>query len=131
MVNETLCSRSFDPTEAFDMKWLSYNTALVLALTSRKASGSSLCFICPSILFLVLCELLSFASEVQKRLHSLCTVHTLCSYINLTGRSSMWPVVCCFANQAMAKTLSEQWLYHWIGEVIFLAYSSRGLCPSV
>ena len=62
-----------------------------------------------------------------RRLHSLCPVCALRTYINRTqGVHLCDQLFVCFANPAKGKALSKQRLSHWIVEAISVAYSSRG-----
>ena len=106
LVLEALCGPTFEPIESADMKFLSYKTALLLALSSAKRMGNLhalsvhpsctqftpdgskvtnaayLPKIVPAAYISMTFELLSycfppFASEEQRSLHSLCPVHAL------------------------------------------------------
>ena len=69
-----------------------------------------------------------FASEEQRRLHSLCPVRALRTNIDrIQGVRLCDQLFVCFANPAKGKALSKQQLSHWIVEAISVAYSSRGL----
>lgn len=160
LVLEAFCGPPFEPIESVDMKFLSYKTALLLALCSAKRVGdlhalsvhpSCTQFSCdgskvtlrPNVAYLpkvipaayssMAFELLSFcpppfASEEQRRLHSLCPVRALRTYIDRTQTvRSCDQLFVCFANPARGKALSKQRLSHWIVEAISLAYGSRGL----
>ncbi|XP_063350743.2 uncharacterized protein LOC134642723 [Pelmatolapia mariae] len=78
-------------------------------------------------------ELLSFcsppfASEEQRRMHSLCPVRVLRTYIERTQNVRLCDqLFVCFANPKRGRALSKQRLSHWIIEAISLAYSTRGL----
>ncbi|XP_047229391.1 uncharacterized protein LOC124872980, partial [Girardinichthys multiradiatus] len=70
----------------------------------------------------------SFASEEQRRLHFLCPLRALRSYIDRTQSVRLCDqLFVCIANPARGKALSRQRLSHWIVEAISLAYSNRGL----
>ncbi|XP_073320639.1 uncharacterized protein [Pagrus major] len=160
LVLEALCGPPFEPIESAYIKFLSYQTALLLALTSAKRvgdlhalsvhpsctqftpDGSKLTLhpnaaylpkIIPTAYSSMTFELLSycpppFASEEQRRLHSLCPVRALRTYIDRTqGVRLCDQLFVCFANLAKGKALSKQRLSHWIVEAISIAYSSRGI----
>ena len=160
LVLEALCGPPFEPIESVDMKFVSYKTALLLALTSAKRVGDlhalsvhSSCTqftsdgskvtlrpnaaylpkVIPAAYNSMTFELSSFcpppfASEELRRLHCLCPVRMLRTYIDRTqGVRLCDQLFVCFANPARGKALSKQRLSHWIVEAISLAYSSRGL----
>ena len=160
LVLEALCGPPFEPIESVDMKFVSFKTALLLALTSAKRVGDlhalsvhSSCTqftldgskvtlrpneaylpkVIPAAYNSMTFELSSFcpppfASEELRRLHCLCPVRMLRTYIDRTqGVRLCDQLFVCFANPARGKALSKQRLSHWIVEAISLAYSSRGL----
>lgn len=160
LVLEALCGPPFEPIESVDMKFLSYKTALLLALASAKRvadlhalsvhpsctqftpDGSKVTLrpnaaywpkTIPTAFSSMAFELMSFcpppfASEEQRRLHSLCPVRGLRTYIDRTQSVRLCDqLFVCFANPAKGKALSKQRLSHWIVEAISLAYDSKGL----
>ena len=160
LVLEALCGPPFEPIESADMKFLSYKTSLLLALTSAKRVGdlhdlsvypsctqftpdgskvtlrpnaAYLPKIIPTAYSSMTFELLSycpppFASEEQRRLHSLCPVRALRTYIDRTQVVRLCDqLFLCFSNPAKGKALSKQRLSHWIVEAVSIAYGSRGL----
>ncbi|XP_065325845.1 uncharacterized protein LOC134621241 [Pelmatolapia mariae] len=78
-------------------------------------------------------ELLSFCSppfesEEQRRMHSLCPVRVLRTYIERTQNVRLCDqLFVCFANPNRGRALSKQRLSHWIIEAVSLAYGTRGL----
>ncbi len=69
-----------------------------------------------------------FVSEEQKRLHCLCPVRVLHTYIDRTQSERLCDqLFVCFANPVKGKALFKQWLSHWTVEAISLAYNNRGL----
>lgn len=62
----------------------------------------------------------------QERLHALCPVRVLCTYIERTAFRRLGQLFVSWANQHVAKPIS---ISHWIVEAIQLAYSSTGLQP--
>ena len=68
-----------------------------------------------------------FASEEKQRLHALCPVRALRTYVKRT--QDIWlcdQLLICFANPARGRVLSMQRFSHWIVEAFSLAYSSMG-----
>ena len=160
LVLEALCGPPFEPIGSIDMKFLSYKTALLLALTSAKRVGdlqalsvhpsctqftqdgskvslrpnaAYLPKVIPTAYSSMTFELSSFcpppfASEEQRRLHSLCPVRALRTYIDRTQSVRLCDqLFVCFANPARGKALSRLRLSHWIVEAVSLAYNSKGL----
>ncbi|KAL3966727.1 ryanodine receptor 1 [Sarotherodon galilaeus] len=160
LVLEALCSPPFEPIESVDMKFLSYKTALLLALASAKRVGDLHALsvhpactqfspdghkvvlrpnaayfpkVMPASYSSMEFELLSFcyppfASEEQRRMHSLCPVRVLRTYIERTQNVRLCDqLFVCFANPNRGRALSKQRLSHWIIEAISLAYGTRGL----
>ncbi len=134
LVFEALCSPPFEPIEYADMKFLSHKTALLLALTSAKQVGdlhalsvrpscsqftsdaAYLPQVIPAAYGSLTLELFCFcpppfASEEQGRLHSLCPVHVLRTYIDRTQSVRICDqLFVCFANPTRDKGLSKQQL---------------------
>lgn len=69
-----------------------------------------------------------FTSEEQRRLHCLCPLRALRTYMSRTSEFRLCDqLFVCFARPARGKALSKQRLSHWIVEAIALAYSTRGM----
>lgn len=71
-----------------------------------------------------------FGSEEEERLHLLCPVRAIRTYVERTGsfrRSNQLFV--CYGSQAEGKALSKERLSKWIVEAISLAYSELGRTP--
>ncbi|XP_066533946.1 uncharacterized protein [Hoplias malabaricus] len=160
MVLGALCAPPFEPLESVDIKFVSYKTALLLALASAKrvgdlhalsvhpsctqfAPGDTKVTLCPNATYVpkvlpmsyssLAFELNSFSpppftSEVQQRLHMLCPVRALRTYINRTQDFRRCDqLFVCFAKPVRGRALSKQRLSHWVLEAISIAYSSKGM----
>lgn len=150
----------FEPLNQVEIKILSLKTALLLALASAKrvsdihalsihkectrfTRDNSRVTLRPNLAFVpknpyLQCTPLEleafcpppFSSPEQERLHALCPVRALCTYIERTKafrRSDQLFV--SWAKPHLGKPVSKQRISHWIVEAIQLAYSSTGLPP--
>lgn len=161
-VLSALSQSPFEPLSQVELKFLSFKTALLLALASAKRvsdihalsvnascmqflRGDSKVLLKPNPSFMpkVFNPTLSclpielsafspppFSSEEHRRLHALCPVRALRTYVDRTAafRKSEQLFV-SWAQPHRGKPLSKQRLSHWLVEAIEAAYNSSGVQP--
>ena len=160
LVLDSLTQPPFEPLDIVDLKFLTLKTALLLALTTTKrvsdihalsvhpectyfTDNNDRVVIKPNPSFvpknpLTTCvpvELQAFHpppfnSQEDQRLHYLCPVRALRSYVTRTKdlRKSEQLFV-SWAKQCRGQPVTKQRLSHWLVEAIQLAYSSMGQQP--
>ena len=158
LVLEALCQPPFEPLGRVDMKMLSFKTVLLIALaTAKRVSDIQALSVHPDctrfsennhrvlimanptfvpknpLLECVPVQLEAFhpppfVTQEQERLHSLCPVRALRTYIDRTAslRTSDQLFVSLTKPH---KAISKQRLSHWIVEAIVLAYTRMGRDP--
>ncbi|XP_043992826.1 uncharacterized protein LOC122842750 [Gambusia affinis] len=159
LVLEALMDAPFEPLGQVDLRFVTLKTALLLALTSAKRVGELHAFsvnpactkfsagnrrvtLIPNPVFLPkvvgscsAIDLVSFnpppfSSVMQERLHGLCPVRALHTYMDRTKilRKSDQLFV-SWAKGHLGKPVSKQRLSQWIVAAIALAYTSKGQQP--
>lgn len=153
LVLNGLCEAPFEPLETCDIKWLSYKTAFLLAITSAKRvceihalSVSPQCMrwgpedssvtLWPNPAFLPKVMSPQFINRpfslavfdpASESTRALCPIRALKRYVSVTSpwRASDQLFV-CFGGRNRGAAVSKQRLSHWVTETISVAYQRQG-----